>query len=48
VGSLQDGWPAAVFWFMAAASLLALVSHVAALRSPESLQPSSRSAPDIG
>ena len=32
VGWLQDGWPYAVFWFMAVASLLALLSHVAALR----------------
>jgi MFS transporter, DHA1 family, multidrug resistance protein len=30
VGSLQDDWPFAVFWFMAAASLLALASHMAA------------------
>ena len=35
VGSLQDGWPFAVFWFMAATSLLALLFHLAALRSPE-------------
>jgi DHA1 family bicyclomycin/chloramphenicol resistance-like MFS transporter len=28
VGSLQDGWPTAVFWFMAVASLLALLTHV--------------------
>jgi hypothetical protein len=35
VGSLQDGWPAAVFWFMAGASLLALLSHLAALRKAE-------------
>jgi len=48
VGSLQDGWPTAVFWFMAAASLLALVSHLATLRNPEPLQQRSRSAPDIG
>jgi DHA1 family bicyclomycin/chloramphenicol resistance-like MFS transporter len=34
VGSLQDGWPTAVFWFMAAASLLALLAHMAALRGP--------------
>jgi hypothetical protein len=33
VGSLQDGWPFAVFWFMAAASLLALVTHMASLRA---------------
>lgn len=32
VGSLQDGWPTAVFWFMAASSLLALLAHMAALR----------------
>jgi MFS transporter, DHA1 family, multidrug resistance protein len=29
VGSLQNDWPTAVFWFMAAASLLALVTHAA-------------------
>ena len=34
VGSLQDGWPMAVFWFMAGASLLALVTHMASLRTP--------------
>jgi DHA1 family bicyclomycin/chloramphenicol resistance-like MFS transporter len=34
VGSLQDGWPMAVFWFMAGASLLALVTHMASLRAP--------------
>lgn len=33
VGSLQDGWPFAVFWFMAAASLLALLTHMASLRA---------------
>ena len=27
VGSLQTGWPLAVFWFMAAASMLALLTH---------------------
>ena len=32
VGSLQDGWPFAVFWFMAATSLLALLAHLHALR----------------
>ena len=48
VGSLQDGWPTAVFWFMAAASLLALVSHLATIRTPEPSQQRSRSAPDIG
>jgi DHA1 family bicyclomycin/chloramphenicol resistance-like MFS transporter len=31
VGSLQDGWPTAVFWFMAVASLLALLAHMHAL-----------------
>jgi DHA1 family bicyclomycin/chloramphenicol resistance-like MFS transporter len=31
VGSLQDGWPTAVFWFMAVASLLALLAHMATL-----------------
>jgi len=35
VGSLQAGWPKAVFWFMAATSLFALLAHLAALRSPE-------------
>jgi len=48
VGSLQDGWPTAVFWFMAAASLLALVSHLATIRTPEPSQQRSRSAPDTG
>jgi DHA1 family bicyclomycin/chloramphenicol resistance-like MFS transporter len=33
VGSLQDGWPLAVFWFMAAASLLALASHRMTMRA---------------
>jgi len=33
VGSLQDGWPFAVFWFMAAASILALASHATAMHS---------------
>jgi DHA1 family bicyclomycin/chloramphenicol resistance-like MFS transporter len=28
VGSLQDGYPLAIFWFMAVASILALVSHL--------------------
>lgn len=32
VGSLQDHWPSAVFWFMAAGSVLALLVHLAALR----------------
>ena len=32
VGTLQDGWPFAVFWFMAVCSMLALASHVAATR----------------
>jgi DHA1 family bicyclomycin/chloramphenicol resistance-like MFS transporter len=32
-GSLQDGWPFAVFWFMAAASLLALLAHAATMRA---------------
>jgi DHA1 family bicyclomycin/chloramphenicol resistance-like MFS transporter len=35
VGSLQDGWPSAVFWFMAATSLLALTSHLASVRTPQ-------------
>ena len=32
VGSLQNGWPFAVFWFMAAASILALASHAISMR----------------
>ena len=32
VGSLQTDWPLAVFWFMAAASMLALLIHWLALR----------------
>lgn len=32
VGSLQDGWPFAVFWFMASASILALLTHTVAIR----------------
>ncbi len=32
VGSLQNNWPFAVFWFMAAGSALALLTHVAAKR----------------
>ena len=32
VGSLQDGWPFAVFWFMASASILALLTHTLAIR----------------
>ncbi len=32
VGSLQDTWPNAVFWFMAVASLAALASHLVTLR----------------
>jgi DHA1 family bicyclomycin/chloramphenicol resistance-like MFS transporter len=32
VGSLQNNWPFAVFWFMAGASALALASHMLALR----------------
>lgn len=35
VGSLQDGWPAAVFWFMAGTSVLALAAHVSAVRRPQ-------------
>jgi DHA1 family bicyclomycin/chloramphenicol resistance-like MFS transporter len=31
VGSLQDGWPFALFWFMAAASILSLVAHLNAM-----------------
>jgi MFS transporter, DHA1 family, multidrug resistance protein len=34
VGSLQDGWPFAVFWFMAAASVLSLATHASAMRRP--------------
>ncbi len=33
VGSLQNGWPEAVFWFMAAASLGALLTHAAMIYS---------------
>ena len=33
VGTLQNGWPFAVFWFMAAASALALLTHMVAMRS---------------
>jgi MFS transporter, DHA1 family, multidrug resistance protein len=33
VGSLQSDWPFAVFWFMAGASVLALVSHMLATRT---------------
>ncbi len=32
VGTLQDAWPMAVFWFMAVASALALASHLTTLR----------------
>ena len=32
VGSLQNDWPFAVFWFMAGASALALASHMLAMR----------------
>jgi DHA1 family bicyclomycin/chloramphenicol resistance-like MFS transporter len=32
VGSLQTSFPLAVFWFMAAASILSVVTHVMALR----------------
>jgi DHA1 family bicyclomycin/chloramphenicol resistance-like MFS transporter len=32
VGSLQNHWPLAVFWFMAAASVFALASHAAMMR----------------
>jgi DHA1 family bicyclomycin/chloramphenicol resistance-like MFS transporter len=35
VGSLQDGWPSAVFWFMAVTSLLALAAHLGAVRRPQ-------------
>ncbi|MDP9137765.1 MAG: multidrug effflux MFS transporter [Pseudomonadota bacterium] len=31
VGSLQDGWPLALFWFMAAASVLSLLTHASML-----------------
>ena len=33
VGSLQNGFPMAVFWFMAVASFLALASHMLAMRA---------------
>ena len=33
VGTLQNGWPLAVFWFMAAASALALATHVVSMRA---------------
>lgn len=36
VGSLQDGFPFAVFWFMAAASAMALVTHVTSMRMTQS------------
>jgi DHA1 family bicyclomycin/chloramphenicol resistance-like MFS transporter len=32
VGSLQDGWPYAVFWFMAGASVLSIMVHGLAMR----------------
>jgi DHA1 family bicyclomycin/chloramphenicol resistance-like MFS transporter len=32
VGSLQNNWPFAVFWFMAGASALALASHLTMMR----------------
>lgn len=32
VGSLQNDWPFAVFWFMAGASMLALATHALAMR----------------
>jgi len=32
VGSLQDGWPYAVFWFMAGASVLSIIVHGLAMR----------------
>jgi DHA1 family bicyclomycin/chloramphenicol resistance-like MFS transporter len=32
VGSLQDGWPLALFWFMAATGFLSLASHLATIR----------------
>jgi DHA1 family bicyclomycin/chloramphenicol resistance-like MFS transporter len=36
VGSLQDAWPVALFWFMAAASVLSLASHLRSVREPSS------------
>jgi DHA1 family bicyclomycin/chloramphenicol resistance-like MFS transporter len=36
VGSLQDGWSNAVFWFMAGASVLAIMVHGQAMRSSRS------------
>ena len=38
VGSLQDGWPFALFWFMAAASILSLATHVRTMGEPSALQ----------
>ena len=38
VGSLQNHWPFAVFWFMAGASALALTSHMLAARKPVNMQ----------
>ena len=32
VGSLQTGWPFAVFWFMAVASILAFFTHWRSMR----------------
>jgi DHA1 family bicyclomycin/chloramphenicol resistance-like MFS transporter len=32
VGSLQDGWPYAVFWFMAGASVLSIIVHGLSMR----------------
>jgi DHA1 family bicyclomycin/chloramphenicol resistance-like MFS transporter len=36
VGSLQSQWPFAVFWFMAGASVLALLSHLAMMQRSRS------------
>ena len=38
VGSLQNHWPFAVFWFMAGASALALTSHMLAASKPINVQ----------
>lgn len=44
VGSLQDGWPTAVFWFMAVASALALASHWASVRPRGGVSGSAKNA----
>ena len=48
VGSLQVFWPTAVFWFMAVASLAALLAHMGAVRKPRTFATTkSFSPPDI-